>query len=184
MARATFVKKARKDIPSAGIKAGESYYWWKFRFGGKYFSKTAPRRSQLTQSEFYSQVYEIEDEIAGATADESLKDFVEDIASRLREIGEDCQSKRDNMPESLQDSDTGSLLEERAQAMETAADEFESIDFDDAPDEDPDENPDEETADEGDHGDAEIVVTAHQDKVDEYWQGKLEEVQAISIDAP
>ncbi len=52
MARAHFVKKARKDNPAAGIKAGDSYYWWKFRRGGKHYSKTAPRPSQLTQSEY------------------------------------------------------------------------------------------------------------------------------------
>ena len=33
MARAIFVKKARKNIPGTSIKTGDSYYWWKFRFG-------------------------------------------------------------------------------------------------------------------------------------------------------
>lgn len=72
MARATFVKKARKDIPGTDIKAGESYYWWKFRFGGKHYSKTPPRRSQLTQSDFLGQLYAIEDEIQGLVADDTL----------------------------------------------------------------------------------------------------------------
>lgn len=31
MARLHFVKSARKDNPSAEVKKGESYYWWKFR---------------------------------------------------------------------------------------------------------------------------------------------------------
>jgi hypothetical protein len=53
MARAHFVKKARKAIPGTDIKKGDSYYWWKFRFGGKRTSKTAPKASQLTQSEFW-----------------------------------------------------------------------------------------------------------------------------------
>jgi len=57
MAHATFVKSARKAIPDHGIKVGDSYYWWKFRFGGKHISRYWPRPSQLTQSEFYSTLY-------------------------------------------------------------------------------------------------------------------------------
>lgn len=170
MARATFVKKARKDIPSAGIKAGESYYWWKFRYGGKHYSKTPPRPSQLTQSEFYSRVYGLQEQLADATADDGLPDLRDEIAGELRDIAEDCTSKRDNMPEALQDSETGSLLQERAEAMEAAADELEAIDFDDAPD-----DPEDEAAEDR---------AGAAREVEEYWQGKLEEMQAISIEAP
>lgn len=177
MARATFVKKAQKDYPEHGIKKGESYYWWKFRFGGKHFSKTQPSRSQLTQSEFYGRVYDLEDRIAALEADENLPSEIEDIASELRDIASECEDKRNNMPESLQDSDSGQLLEERAQAMESAADEFESIDFNDAP----------ESTDMGDETDEETCrrqVEADEEVSDDYWQTKLEEVQAITIDAP
>ena len=38
MPRVHHVKSARKDNPVA--KKGESYYWWKFRYGGKRYSKT------------------------------------------------------------------------------------------------------------------------------------------------
>lgn len=41
MARATLVKKARKDIPGTDIKAGDSYYWWAFRFGGKHYQNVS-----------------------------------------------------------------------------------------------------------------------------------------------
>lgn len=61
MARAHFVKKARKDNPA--VKAGESYYWWKFRRGPKRYSKERPRPSQLTQSEFYGQVYGLQEDM-------------------------------------------------------------------------------------------------------------------------
>ena len=59
MPRVTFVKKARKDNPVA--KKGEPYYWWQFAFGTKQYSKTQPARSQLTQSSFLSQLYELQD---------------------------------------------------------------------------------------------------------------------------
>jgi hypothetical protein len=60
MPRVNFVKKARKAIPSSGIKVGDSYYWWKFRYGGKFVSKERPRQSQLTQSKL-SGVYAAEE---------------------------------------------------------------------------------------------------------------------------
>jgi len=51
MPRVHFVKHARKDNDL--VKKGESYYWWKFRFTGKCMSKTPPRKSQLTESEYW-----------------------------------------------------------------------------------------------------------------------------------
>jgi len=64
MARANFVKAAAKDYPEQGIKKGDSYYWWKFRHGGKRYSKTMPKQSQLTQSEFLSGVWSVEETLA------------------------------------------------------------------------------------------------------------------------
>lgn len=182
MARAHFVKSARKDYPSAGIKKGESYWWWKFRYGSKRMSKTQPTRSQLTQSAFYGQVYDLQDRIAGLEASDSLPDEVSDIADELRSLGEECSSNRDNMPEQLQDSDSGSLLQERADAMEAAADEFEGIDFD--PPDEPEEPVREE--DEDDEMFA-VRVAEYEEEVEAYqnfWQEKLEEVQAIDFDVP
>jgi len=60
MARAHHVKKARKDNPVA--KAGESYYWWKFRFGDRHYSKTEPKASQLTQSPYLSVIYSCQEQ--------------------------------------------------------------------------------------------------------------------------
>jgi hypothetical protein len=159
MAHATFVKKARKNVPNTDIKAGDSYYWWKFRFGGKHYSKTQPRRSQLTQSSFYSQLYDIEDAIGDLKAGPDLEGDVQDIAQQLRDLGQEASDARDNMPESLQDSDTGTMLQERYDACEAAADELENLTFDP---EDRDETETEE----------------------EYWEEKLAEVQAVNIDAP
>ncbi len=181
MARATHVMKARKDVPGTDIKAGESYYWWKFKRGGKHFSKTPPKRSQLTQSNFYAQIFDIEDEVGAATGDDSLPGLCEDIASRLRELGGECQGNLDNMPEGLQQGSTGELLQERVSAMETAADEFESIDFGD-----PDSEFDEPERNEGESDeDYESRKDDEREQfIQEYWDGKLDEVQQISIEAP
>lgn len=137
MARVHFVEKARKAIPSAGIEVGDSYYWWKFMVGGrggaKRVSKTQPTRSQTTQSDFYSAVYDLEDRISDlqiedyATPDD-LKSELDDIASEIRQLGEEQDEKFNNMPEGLQQGDTGQLLEERRDACEAWADELEAID--------------------------------------------------------
>jgi len=128
MAQATFVKKARKDNPVC--KKGESYWWWEFRFGGKHYSLTKPRPSQLTQSEFLSQMYGIEERIEDAefTTVEDFQSFVEEITGELENLRDETQDKFDNMPEQLQDAETGQLLESRIEACEDMISEFEDID--------------------------------------------------------
>lgn len=130
MPRVHHVKKARKDNPVA--KKGESYYWWKFRYGGKRFSKTPPKQSQLTQSPYYAALYDMQDEIAeyDCLAYEDFECFVEEIQSQVSDLREETQSSLDNMPESLQYSPTGELLQERIDALdgveyELQVDEFE-----------------------------------------------------------
>ncbi len=160
MTRAHFVKKARKDHPEGGIKKGESYWWWAFmvgsRGGPKHYSKTQPRRSQLTQSDYDARLFDIEDEIADLTADDGLGGAVDDIASRLRELGDEQEEKKNNMPDGLQEGPSGELLQERADACSNAADELEGMTFD--------------VADKGDD-----------ETEEEYWQGKLDEVQNVSL---
>lgn len=131
MARVNFVKSARKDNPDYDIKKGDSYYWWKFRFGGKRVSKTKPRRSQLTQSEFLSQVYDLEDEIgeAGPADLDELRSLVEDWVNRIRDIGSECEEKLNNMPDSLQQGPTGEQLQSRIDGMEEWASELEGLDL-------------------------------------------------------
>jgi hypothetical protein len=133
MPRVTFVKKARKDNPVA--KRGESYYWWKFKFGAKHYSLTPPKRSQLTQSNFFSQMYDIEDEVlgnfAGMQSVDDLQSVVEDAADQIRALGEECQDNLYNMPESLQESPTGELLQSRIDECEGMAEELEGVDLDD-----------------------------------------------------
>ena len=137
MARLHFVKKARKADKAAGIKKGDSYYWWKFMVGGrggvKRKSKVKPRRSSLTQSEFLAAMYDAEDDLAVVLAAfesdgdfEELATACESASEMVRQTGEDCQSKYDNMPDGLQQGDTGQLLEQRVQQADEIADELEN----------------------------------------------------------
>lgn len=134
MPRVNRVNKARKSQGRCGncptlIKVGDPYVWYKFRFGGKYVrcAKTAcyPKASDLTRSEFYSQLYGIQDAVSNAMANHDV-DSLRSAADDLRTLGEECSEKRSNMPDQLQDSDTGSLLEERASECEDKASELES----------------------------------------------------------
>jgi DNA polymerase III delta prime subunit len=158
MAKATFVKKARKDIYQTGIRVpaknkqgyrrdrsqpadendkllvakGESYYWWAFAFGPTVISKTAPKPSQLTQSEFLAQVYDLQEEIndlQSSSTPDDLESNVQDIAERIRELGQEQEEKRDNMPEQLQDAPSGEMLQNRYDECESWADRLENADF-------------------------------------------------------
>lgn len=158
MARVHFVKKAQKDNPA--VKKGEPYYWWKFMVGGrggpKNYSATPPRPSQTTQSEFLGTLGDIEDEISSLAADDGLEGAVGDIASRLRELGEEQGAKKENMPEGLQESDTGQMLEDRATRCGEMADELEGLTFD-------------------------VSDKEEEQSEEEYWQEKLEEVQGVDL---
>jgi hypothetical protein len=117
-------RKARKDYPAAGIKRGDMYYTWKIKLarGGMLFRQlTPPRPSQLTNSPFTGPLNDLQDDLRACTDADGLRG----IAESVRELGEEQQEKFDNMPEGLQQGDTGQLLEERAQGCESWADAIE-----------------------------------------------------------
>lgn len=120
------VRKARKPIPSAGVAVGDTYYYWFTRttvgksfISHRHVSKTYPKPSQLTQSEFYRSLLETEESLSTPDnlADlETFADEVETAAEEIDNLADEQEDKRDNMPDSLQDSETGSLLETRAES--------------------------------------------------------------------
>ena len=141
MVKVHHVKKARKDYPEAGIKKGDSYYWWKKRYGGIHRSKTRPTRQQLTSSPFLASVYDIEDtiadfsvEIEGKSVDEireEIENFIDSVVSDLQDLQSECEDSLYNMPEQLQEtSEAGMLLQERIDMLEEWADELLSISVD------------------------------------------------------
>jgi len=127
MPKVNYVKKARKDNPVC--KKGESYYWWKFRFGSKHYSLTPPRQSQLTQSDFLSTIYGIQENIEDLTIEDNFEEAIEGIKSELEELQSQCEESRDNMPEQLQDSGSGEMLQNRYDSIDEMISELESIDL-------------------------------------------------------
>lgn len=126
-----FVKKARKTDRGAGIKKGDSYYWWQFAFGSKQKSKTQPSRSAyMTQSDFLGQIYDIEDRISDVDNIEDAQGERDTIVDELRSLADECEEKRSNMPDQLQDSGSGEILQNRYDSANEFADELEGIDLD------------------------------------------------------
>lgn len=120
-------RKAAKDYPDHGIAKGDLYYYTKIKTGPRSSrvlrSKEPFKRSQLTSSEFLGQLYDIEDSLAALTDIGEARD----LAESLRELDQEQQDKLDNMPEGLQESETGELLRTRAEGCEAAADSIEEI---------------------------------------------------------
>lgn len=189
MTRAIFVKKAQKDYPEHDIKKGESYWWWKFRFGGKHFSKTAPKASQLTQSGFLQTLYGIQERIEEVDTNEDLDSFLSDIRSELESLRDECQSSLDNMPDHLQESSSsGELLTNRIEALDSFIDELDGINTDLGADEDSiradveEENPKDDGEDEEAYKARidELFETALEEETDEKKQEIIEEIQNVS----
>jgi len=112
------------------IKKGEKY----IRFKINRFSKEGircvdckPKKSELTTSEFLSRVYELEEELhslENITIEEYI-DRVRRVINELNELKDETEEKLYNMPEQLQNSDTGSLLEGRIENLDVMIDDLE-----------------------------------------------------------
>lgn len=126
MPRVHTIKSARKDYPSFGISKGDTYYKWKFRYGGERKSKTYPKRSQLTQSAFYQSLYDLQDDFAFDRDDLDVSRT--DIIDQLQDLLDQCQDSLDNMPEHLQDtSESGMMLQERIDGLQEWIDNLEAV---------------------------------------------------------
>lgn len=132
MPRVHKVEHARKADPNNGIKVGDTYYWWKFKNrvgnGTVVKSLTPPKGSQLTRSEFASRWRSIEEQIGELPLDDGLHAALQEIAGELHELADEQDEKFNNMPEGLQQGDTGQLLEQRRDAANEWAEAIEALD--------------------------------------------------------
>ena len=121
-------RKARKDYPNQGIEKGDMYYYTKMKTGPRSSrvlrSKTPFKQSQLTNSPFKSGWYAASE---GWDASDKNDEAMRATAEALRELGQEAQDSYDNMPEGLQEGDTGQLLNARAEGCESKADELEAL---------------------------------------------------------
>jgi hypothetical protein len=166
----------RDENDTLFCKAGTTYYSWGMMVGGRGVQRkslTPPRRSQLTNSDFLGQIYDLEDNLDFGSCDspESLRDARDEIAQQLRDLGQEQQDKFDNMPDGLQQGDTGQLIETRAQSCDDIASAFEDVDL--------------EYEDPGAEEIAEIEAKVNglkQEKLDEWLGKKRGELEDVSWD--
>ena len=130
-------QKARKDQGECSrcgtkIKKGQRYKWAKGRYTVRrvWCSHCQPRASELTGSDKLSRLYaareSIEDVITGECTKENLIEALSDAASEAREVGQEYQESHDAMPDNFQMSATGEELQEKADQCEQWADALES----------------------------------------------------------
>jgi hypothetical protein len=147
MPRINRVQKAATDQGTCGrcnkeIKKGDAYKWIKFRYGGKRkrCGDCQFRGSELTNSDKISRARaageDLEDNarswMESGDADLSeLQDFVETFKEDVQEVADEYRESRENMPDTLQDSDVGNQCEENAENLENWVNDAENITLDD-----------------------------------------------------
>lgn len=123
------VNRAGKDYPAIGVKKGEPYYWWEFRYGGKRMSKTPPRPSQLTQSKMsgvYAAQEGLKDALAAASDPDDITSAIDQAVGELEDVASEYEDSLSNMPDSLQQSSSGEAIQEKIDAIREYAGELES----------------------------------------------------------
>jgi hypothetical protein len=112
------------------INVGESYYTWCFYGGQPQYSKERPKPSQLTQNWFKQELYSIQEKIEEFEPEdvEDVATFVDDIRSDAESLRDECQEHLDNMPEQLQDSDSGQTLQERIDNLDSVIGDIDNFD--------------------------------------------------------
>ena len=126
--QAHYVKSAAKDYPHAGIQKGEPYWWWKPWRMAKQMSKTRPKPSQLASSDFARGVLAAVEALEAWSGPWTESDR-DDLVGEMEELRDAEQEKFDNLPEGLQQGDTGVMLEDRVAMLDDWSGELESLQF-------------------------------------------------------
>lgn len=119
------------------IKAGDKYFEWKHRhapFSRQHATHGAPKQSELCSGKMsgvYAANEALEEVISTGNPDE-LASALESAAESVREVANEYEENRNNMPESLQNGNGGSDMEEKANALNEYADALEEAASDDA----------------------------------------------------
>ena len=112
------------------INVGESYWTWCFYGGQPIYSKTKPRQSQLTNNSFKQELYSIQESVEDFSPEDpdEVSEFVEELISNLEELRDTCQESFDNIPEQLQEGNSGQILQERIENLDDVISNLENID--------------------------------------------------------
>lgn len=176
-------QRARKEYKcgkcGATINAGDLYYRISERFTAPKFrcSHCQPTRAELTGSDYLRWLYDFQDTLSD-TYDLRSEDAKDEIYGELETQRDELQDRLDNMPESLQDSDSGCILQDRISSLEDAMDELDNLAYPDRDDVDVDKDdyvydPDDETCEyesqeEADEAYESAVDGAFEEALDDY----------------
>lgn len=134
MGKVNKIKSSRKEFKcnkcNEVIPKGSTYYRGEINFGPTIIrcEKCGLKGYEVTTSDYVMRAGElVEDWSNSYSADESGLD---DIISAVEELKDELQERLDNMPEQLQYADTGQLLQERIDGLDSAQSDLESIDID------------------------------------------------------
>lgn len=134
MGKVAVIKASKKEWKcnkcGSIIEKGQQYYRGEINFGPTIIRcrKCGLQHWEVTTSDFKLRIGEIAN-----TWNEtySLDDEgIESLISDLEDIRDDQQDRLDNMPEQLQESSSGELLQERIDMLESVIDELSNIDLD------------------------------------------------------
>jgi hypothetical protein len=121
--------KAGKDYPEIDVVKGEMYYWWQAFRGPKQMSKTEPKPSQVASgklAEAYMVAERIEADTHSLDVPDDIADMLDECASDIGDVADQYRESFENMPEGLQQGDTGQQLESNADELDAWKDQVES----------------------------------------------------------
>ncbi len=187
MAKVTHVKKARTDVYQHGLKTpadnkqkfnldkskprdekdtviipkGSSYYTWQLFHSPQQYSLTPPTKRQLTNNAHLLQMYDFEDVLSGLSPDND--DFVGEVESLISEVEnykDELDGRLNNMPDHLQEADSGQILTERIDSLDGFLDELNNVDLEIDIEEEVDEHE---------------LELEREDETDDEWEEKVQE---------
>lgn len=142
-------QKARKEYKcskcGAIINSGEEYHKIVAQFQAPRIrcKNCKPERSELTTSEYYSWLWDLQDHLE-ERYDLRSEDGKDELYSEIDNQRDELQMKLDNMPEQLQYAPTGEMLQERIDALDSAINELDNLDYPDKEDYNDEDNTEEE----------------------------------------
>ena len=143
-----YSQKSRKEYTCSKcgktISKGEMYYRIveNFRADRIRCCNCRPERSELTGSDYYQWLYNLQDHLSEMFELDN-EGAANDVISELEDQKSELEDRLESIPEQLRDGDAGTTLQERIDALGDAIDELENLEY---PDEDDDEYEEEDEA--------------------------------------
>lgn len=137
MPRVHAIAKCRKSPGECGkcgdlIWPGSPYLFWAFAFSPRSIRcakpECRPKPWDLTRSAYYQALYQLQAEEWSADTVDELEAQRDNMVGEVEQLRDEQEEKKSNMPDALQDSSSGELLQERYDSLDEAANALSSVD--------------------------------------------------------